>query len=275
VSRYPHEFSGGQKQRLSLARALALDPELLVADEPVSALDERVQARVLSLLADVQRERDLAVLFISHDIRVVSRFCDRIAVMYLGEIVESGSTEAVLSEPQHPYTQALVDAAPSLDPTDRGSLEVLSGEVPDPASPPTGCRFHTRCLAVIPPDTYDFDPSAFRSVMDLRLALEAGDVDANAVRERIVARGNAETVDDVTDAHTRAVIRERYGVPPTLADPDAEDELSTALEALVAGEHEAATRHLASAFETVCERDKPKQYDTGSGWAACHLHDSV
>jgi len=145
INRYPHEFSGGQRQRISIARAIALNPRLIICDEPVSALDVSIQAQILNLLKDLQEKLGLTYIFISHDLSVIEHICDRVAVMYLGKIVEIGTREEIFNHPQHPYTQALLGSIPSIGTGKKKMAKILTGEIPSPINPPSGCSFHPRC----------------------------------------------------------------------------------------------------------------------------------
>ncbi|ACM56280.1 ABC transporter ATP-binding protein [Halorubrum lacusprofundi] len=268
--RYPHEFSGGQKQRIALARALVLNPDLIIADEPVSALDVSIQAEILSLIDDLQAEFDLSMLFISHDMSVIRRICDRVAVMYLGEIVEVGPTDEIFADPQHPYTEALLSSIPTPDPRSSvGGIE-LTGTVPSPTNPPSGCRFHTRCHRVIQPEGIDIDQSDWRGILNFRDRVAAGQVDVESIRENIVVEGGAASDNDV-----REQLRKEFDIGERLDDPEIEDTLREVIDRLLARDDEEAAELLSDRFSTPCAETTPERTVHAEGHeSACLRHES-
>jgi peptide/nickel transport system ATP-binding protein len=270
IERYPEQFSGGQQQRIGIARALTVDPAVIIADEPVSALDVSVQAQILALLEDLQQDLNLGIMLITHDLSVVRHIANRVGVMYLGQIVESAPTDIIFESPNHPYTKALLSAVPRIDPDARQDRILLQGDVPSPISPPPACRFHTRCPSIIPPDEWEADQETFRSVFSFRNTVLNEEIEPDVIKKTLAE----ESKDIGTESVREYILENTLDAARSSIPTDVRETLVDATTQYCEGNKEQAKDLLRTEITSECADREPALRDVGdSSVVSCHLHD--
>jgi peptide/nickel transport system ATP-binding protein len=279
LDEFPKELSGGELQRVAIARALVVNPDFVVCDEPVSMLDVSIRAGVLNLMKELQAEYGLTYVFISHDLSLIRYMCDRTAIMYLGNVIEQGPTSDVVMDPKHPYTEALFDAVPEIDPQAERHRANVTGEVPNPRNPPSGCRFHPRCPNIIPPGDWRGSQEAFRRASQFKRRVLTDDIDPEELVEELGRRSadailERELALELPEEHRLADKGSRSLDVSTLDLPtDAEQALRRAAEKLLDDDYDGAKAELEDEFVSVCEQDVPEMREAGSRITACHLYE--
>jgi oligopeptide/dipeptide ABC transporter ATP-binding protein len=271
-NRYPHEFSGGQRQRINLARAMSTDPELIMCDEPVSALDVSVQAQVLNTMRELQAEFGFTYLMISHDLSAVRYIADRVAVMYLGHIVELAEKEELYENPKHPYTQALLDAIPIPDPRSRDARATLEGDVPSPINPPSGCRFRTRCPKLIAPEEFELTETEWSQTLAFVRGVQ---------RRTFAIKGADSTVEDGDAELPQSTVESEIDARffPEGRPADVDEVVEDVCASIADGDWDDAREIVTARFEdaSVCALERPQytvasEHGTGDHFVGCHLH---
>ncbi|WP_458185398.1 ABC transporter ATP-binding protein [Haladaptatus sp. NG-WS-4] len=282
LNEFPKELSGGERQRVAIARALVVNPDFVVCDEPVSMLDVSIRAGVLNLMKELQDEYGLTYLFISHDLSLIRYMCDRTAIMYLGDIIEQGPTTDVVTNPKHPYTEALFDAVPEINPGAKRHRANVTGEVPNPRNPPSGCQFHPRCSKIIPPEDWTGSQQAFRRAFQFKRRVAMDDIELESYDDDSVDQRDA--VDRLLESTLALELPEEHRIEGEsqgsiefreLDMPrQAENALRSAARDLLDGNVEEAQEQLDREFQTICEQNHPELRQTGDQIAACHLYES-
>ncbi|WP_135826936.1 ABC transporter ATP-binding protein [Halorussus ruber] len=282
LNEFPKELSGGELQRVAIARALVVNPDFIVCDEPVSMLDVSIRAGVLNLMKELQDEYGLTYVFISHDLSLIRYMCDRTAIMYLGDIIEQGPTDDVVMDPKHPYTEALFDAVPEVAPDAERHRANVTGEVPNPRNPPSGCRFHPRCSKIIPPEDWTGSQPAFRRAFQFKRKVLTGQLGPEDVQASPGTAGDR-SVEELLEHGLTLEIPEEYRPDvATGADVDlrqldlpsgAESTLREAAERVVNDDVDGAREVLDGEFSTVCAQDHPELRTAGDQITACHLYE--